>query len=183
MKTRLLLLLSLIILATFNQSCKDGHSENSVSDQVSQSLDQMIAETKTRIQEIKPAEVMTLIDNMDPFVLIDVREQNEYDKGYIPGSFLMPRGVLEFRIANEKVWDNEGMYMPEKQELIIIYCKKGSRGTFATETLNKLGYTNVKNLEGGFLNWSKNYPDQVEKVEQLNINLGAAAQEDTGGGC
>ncbi|MBI9033422.1 MAG: rhodanese-like domain-containing protein [Bacteroidales bacterium] len=183
MKTRLLLLLSLMILVTFTQSCKDGYSEDSLSDQVSQTLEQLITETKTRIQEMKPEQVMTLIDNMDPFVLIDVREQNEYDKGYIPGSFLIPRGVLEFRIANEKVWENEGMYMPAKDELIIICCKKGSRGAFASESLQNLGYTNVKNLEGGFLNWKKNYPEQIEKVEQLNISHGAAAKEESGGGC
>jgi rhodanese-related sulfurtransferase len=97
--------------------------------------------------------------------LIDVRESNEFEDGNIPGSFNVPRGILEFKIANEDYWDQLGMYVPEKDEEIIIYCKKGGRGALSTEALTKLGYRNCKNLTGGWIGWSKG-PEAVEEEEE-----------------
>ncbi len=126
-------------------------------------VDQMVAQAKTGINEIAVADFKAKYDNFEPFVLIDVRTESEHNHGYIPGAVNIPRGVLEFRIAKQDYWDNAGLYMPGKDEEIIIYCKKGQRGALAAETLRKMGYTNVKNLEGGWKNWEMNYPLEYEK--------------------
>jgi len=70
-------------------------------------------------------------------LLIDVREPNEFNAGYIPGSVNIPRGVLEFNIDNEAFWDAAFLYLPEKEEEIIVYCKKGKRGMLAGENFKK----------------------------------------------
>ena len=143
-------------------------------------VDAMVAEAKASIAQITVADFKAAYDNGDEYVLLDVREQNEYNGGYIPYCVLMPRGVLEFRISNESVWDNEGLYAPEKDALIYIYCKKGSRGALAAKSLESMGYTNVKNIDGGFNAWKVAYPDDVEVVEVPEGGAAPAADE---GGC
>ena len=112
---------------------------------------EMAADAKTKITEITVDELQARLDS--GALLIDVRQENEYNKGNIPGSMVIPRGLLEFKIANEKFWEEMFMYAPEKNEEIIIYCKSGARGSLAAETLVKLGYKNVKNLAGGWKAW------------------------------
>jgi len=153
------------------------------SNKVFATADEMVADAKTRVQEISSEELKNVLEGDEPYILLDVRTAKEHNKGYIPGSILMPRGVLEFRIASEKVWDNEGMYVPEKGELILIYCKKGSRGSLSADALQRLGYTNVKNLFGGFLEWKKVNPEMIEVNEEA-VGVGAAAaEEEDAGGC
>ncbi len=112
---------------------------------------------------ITPDELKTKIDSMEYFTLIDVREPNEYNAGYIPGSVNIPRGILEFNIGKEKFWDDQFMYMPEKTEEIIVYCKKGKRSILAAESLQKLGYENIKYLDSGWKGWELKYPLIYEK--------------------
>ena len=108
-------------------------------------------DAKTRITEINVQDLKSMIDTGATFLLIDVRQKDEYSKGNIIGSISIPRGVLEFKINNEQYWEEEFMYPPLKEDEIIIYCKSGARGALATESLKKLGYTNVKNLTGGIV--------------------------------
>ncbi len=126
---------------------------------------EMVREAKAGITEISIEDFRTKMDGDDPFILIDVREPGEYDESNIPGSISIPRGVLEFKIANEKFWDDEGMYVPEKDEEIIVYCKKGELGALAAETLVILGYTNVKSLAGGWVVWEYG-PEALEEEEE-----------------
>ena len=148
---------------------------------VYENVDQMVEEAAKGIEEIKAVDFKALMDNGDPYVLIDVREKNEFDAGYIPGAVSIPRGVVEFRILKESFWDNEGMYPPMKEELLIIYCKKGSRGTLATASLKSMGFTNIKNLNGGWLEWISNFPDVKEKNETAGEGPVVEAAEDSGG--
>ncbi|MEJ2468044.1 MAG: rhodanese-like domain-containing protein [Campylobacterales bacterium] len=86
----------------------------------------------------------------DPsLILIDVREPEEFASGFIPGknTLTIPRGKLEF-MALEKIAKPYGQNAP-----IITYCLKGPRGALAALQLQRLGFTNVKNLEGGMLAW------------------------------
>ena len=115
------------------------------------------------------------------YTLIDVRQEIEHYYGYIPGSVVLPRGSLEFNIADQAFWDHTGLYMPEKEEVIIVYCKKGPRGILAAESLTKLGYTNVYALDGGWKNWEVSYPDVYEKdLDKLGGKSEAPASS---GGC
>ena len=144
-----------------------------------QSLDEMIATAEKVVDAVTVEQLMQKLDEGEMIMLIDVREPNEFNPGYIPGAVNIPRGVIEFKIGNEDFWDAAMLYMPEKNEEIIVYCKKGKRSLLAGQTLKKLGYTNVTYVEGGWKKWELTYPDVVEK------NLDAMGHDDGGevGGC
>ena len=98
------------------------------------------------------------------FTLIDIRTEAENSDGFIPGSFLIQRGVLESRLEKDEVWKAFEDVKPQKSDTIILYCRSGSRSALAAKTLQLLGYTNVKSLEGGWRDWSEKYPN-LKKVE------------------
>lgn len=105
---------------------------------------------RKNIKEIGVEELKVKIENLEEFLLIDIRQPAEYQAANIPGSFLIPRGVLEFKILDEAFWEEEFMYAPLKEDEIIIYCKAGDRGALAVKSLQQLGFTNVSNLAGGY---------------------------------
>lgn len=123
---------------------------------------------RPEIKEIQVDSLKAMMDNGSEFLLIDVREANEYEAGNIPGSFSIPRGELEFKINDEYYWEEQFMYLPEKEEKIIVYCKSGARGVLATHSLEKLGFKNVYNLKGGWIAFSGGGP---------------VVKETSGGGC
>ncbi|OUR72196.1 rhodanese [Methylophaga sp. 41_12_T18] len=88
-------------------------------------------------------------------IALDVREQAEFDAGHIAHAKHISRGMLEFKIIG----------YPEFEDLsqpIIVYCKTGGRSALATETLIKLGFTNVSSMLGGFDAWSETHtPSQA----------------------
>jgi len=126
-------------------------------------VDDMVAASTKNVEFITVEDLNVKIDSMEVFNLIDVREPSEFNRGYIPGSVSIPRGLLEFKIANEDFWMNEGLYLPEKEELYILVCKKGSRSILAAESLCKLGYPSVVVLDGGWKKWELTYPLIYEK--------------------
>ncbi len=98
---------------------------------------------------ITAEEAKKIMDSGEEYVLLDVREQDEFDKGHIPGAILIPYTEIENK-AEEMLPDND------KQ--ILVYCRSGRRSKIAAESLAKLGYTNIKEF-GGIIDW--NY--EVEK--------------------
>ena len=111
---------------------------------------EMAADYKSVVKSITVADLQAKTDKGENFLLIDVRQPDEYLTDNIPGSVSIPRGLLEFSIGSEAFWTTQYMYPPEKNAEIIVYCKAGSRGILAAVSLMQLGYTNVKNLEGGY---------------------------------
>jgi molybdopterin/thiamine biosynthesis adenylyltransferase/rhodanese-related sulfurtransferase len=88
--------------------------------------------------------------------VIDVREQDEYIQGYIPGSSWIPRGYLELRIEDA---------VPERDRPVVLYCAGGTRSALAARSLRELGYTDVKSLAGGFGAWKRaGYPFDIPVV-------------------
>lgn len=173
------ILIAFAAVAAFSFSCSSAPQNFS-------SADEMVEAVKSTISQIDVAEFKSMVDAGENFFLIDVREPNEFNRGFIPGAINIARGVLEFRIAKESFWEEEMLYMPEKEDLIVVCCKKGHRGTLSTDALVKLGYTNVKNLDGGFNNWAEKYPDLVEKNETATAGAsleGMTSSSDDGGGC
>jgi rhodanese-related sulfurtransferase len=142
--------------------------------------DQMVELALQDVTMIQPAELHNLMGSDEVYTLIDVRQEIEHYYGYIPGSVVLPRGSLEFNIGDEAFWEHEGIYMPGKEEKIIVYCKKGARGILAAETLIRLGYTNVFALEGGWKNWELTFPDVYEKALD---KLGGGSTAPKSGGC
>jgi rhodanese-related sulfurtransferase len=84
------------------------------------------------------------------YVFLDVRDPNEYKMGHVPEAMNVSRGTLEFKIASQ---------VPDKTARIDVYCKTGGRGALASDTLARMGYTNVRNVAGGWEAWmSAGYP-------------------------
>ena len=93
--------------------------------------------------QISGAEAKALMDSESGYIILDVREQYEYDEGHIPGAILVPYGEIAGRAEKE---------LPDKDQLILVYCRSGRRSKIAAEELVKLGYTNVKEF-GGIIDW------------------------------
>jgi len=135
---------------------------------------EMAAEAKTVVNEISVEDLKTKFINKEPFLLLDVRKPSEYKNGFINDDFVysshlkpinLPRGILEFKIDNDKFWKAFKEEMPDKDSTqIIIYCKSGARGILSAKTLLILGYQNVKNLSGGWNAWKPIDEDQ-NKIE------------------
>ena len=94
-------------------------------------------------EQISGAEAKALMDSESGYIIIDARTQEEYDEGHIPGAILIP----EYEIA-----DRAEKELPDKKQLILVYCRSGRRSKIAAEELVKLGYTNVKEF-GGIIDW------------------------------
>ena len=93
--------------------------------------------------QISGAESKALMDSESGYIIIDARTQEEYDEGHIPGAIMIP----EYEIA-----DRAEKELPDKDQLILVYCRSGRRSKIAAEALVKLGYTNVKEF-GGIIDW------------------------------
>jgi len=106
----------------------------------------LIEEAEQEIEQVEPKDLYTLDPKM---LLLDVREPEEFGSGYINAhnNLTIPRGKLEF-MAIKKILEVYG-----QDAHIVTYCLKGPRGSLAAFQLKKLGFTNVKNLKGGILNW------------------------------
>lgn len=88
-------------------------------------------------------EAKEIMDTESDYVILDVREQDEYDEGHIEGAVLIPHGEI-----SEKAEE----IIPHKDTLILVYCRSGRRSKIASEELVKLGYTNIKEF-GGIIDW------------------------------
>ena len=94
-------------------------------------------------EQISGVEAKALMDSESGYIIIDARTQPEYDEGHIAGAILIP----EYEIA-----DRAEKELPDKNQLILVYCRSGRRSKIAAEELVKLGYTNVKEF-GGIIDW------------------------------
>ena len=104
---------------------------------------------KAMYEQITPEEAKKIMDSGEEHIILDTREQDEFDEGHIPGAILIPYTEIENK-AEEM--------LPDKDKLILVYCRSGRRSKIAAESLAKLGYTNVKEF-GGIIDW----PYEVEK--------------------
>ena len=93
--------------------------------------------------QISGAQAKALMDSESGYIIIDARTRSEYDQGHIPGAILIPEYEIADRAKNE---------LPDKKQLILVYCRSGRRSKIAAEELVKLGYTNVKEF-GGIIDW------------------------------
>lgn len=104
---------------------------------------------RTYLSQIKAGIRETTVDEIikhRPQVLIDVREGEEYNEGYVPGATWIPRGKLEQRIEDA---------VPERDADIVLYCAGGNRSALAARTLGEMGYSRVRSLIGGYGAWKK----------------------------
>ncbi|RME46729.1 MAG: molybdopterin-synthase adenylyltransferase MoeB, partial [Deltaproteobacteria bacterium] len=108
---------------------------------------ELLEHAKSEIREIGVEEARRELETRrEGIVLLDVREREEQEEGYIDGALLLPRGFLELKI--------EGM-LPDKSRPIIVYCAGGVRSALAAQALLRLGYRDVRSLAGGFSAWKR----------------------------
>jgi len=119
------------------------------------SVGQMVAATKKQIRTIKMDEFKALVDKGGAGMVIDVRQEDEYADGHVPGAVNIPRGLIEFRI-----WKSVGF--PDKTDMnkqMTLYCLTGGRCALATKSLQDMGFTNVTSVDMKFDEWVKaGYP-------------------------
>ena len=97
---------------------------------------------------ITAEEARKIMDSEEGYVILDVRTQEEYDQGHIPGAILIPNTEIEARAEQE---------LPDKDQLILVYCRSGRRSKLAADILVSLGYTDIREF-GGIIDW----PYEVE---------------------
>jgi sulfur-carrier protein adenylyltransferase/sulfurtransferase len=115
---------------------------------------ELLNQAKGEIEEIDSTEGARLLESDDAPLFLDVREQDEWDQGIIPGALHIPRGSLESRVESRV----------DRDRAIVVYCSVGHRSAFAANTLEELGYDNVVNLAGGFTEWKRNgFPTELPR--------------------
>ena len=125
---------------------------------------QLIKDARGRITELDPSEVKEALDHASGNgsadqapVILDVREQHEFEQGHLPGAVHVPRGHLETRIENA---------VPDRSQRVIAYCSTQNRSALAAVTMQELGYEDVDVMTGGFTLWrDRGYPfEQPRKL-------------------
>ena len=111
-----------------------------------------IQQVKGQIRECTPEDVRRLTQNGASAAIIDVREKDEWEQGYIPGARWIPRGFLELRIEEA---------LPDKSAPVVLYCAGGTRSALAAHALGTLGYTNVVSMQGGFGAWKRWWTSRI----------------------
>jgi sulfur-carrier protein adenylyltransferase/sulfurtransferase len=107
----------------------------------------LLQQVRSEIEEVDAARAHELLDSVDPPLFLDVREEDEWNEGQIPGAVHIPRGYLESRVEATA---------PDHARPIVVYCSAGNRSAFGAKTLMDLGYENVVSLSGGFTDWKRN---------------------------
>ena len=135
MKRKQKIIKAVMLLAVRGILCMDGCQGNAPG-----------GESKTMenaYMKISPEEAREIMDGGEDFVLVDVREADEYAQGHIQDALLIPYGEIGQRAEAE---------LPHKEQMILVYCRSGRRSAIAAQTLAELGYTNVKDF-GGINDW------------------------------
>ena len=125
-KTKGLIIMLLISLSLFGMTACGGENGKSLT-----------------FKQITAEQAKTIMDTEKDYIIIDARTEEEFAEGHIENAILIP----EYEIANRAEKE-----LPDKEQLILVYCRSGRRSKIASEELVKLGYTNVKEF-GGIIDW------------------------------
>lgn len=106
----------------------------------------LVDDAKKRVKETNVPDVKRRMDAGEKFLLVDVREESEWAKGHLPGAVYMGRGVIE-RDIEKKV--------PDTGTKLVLYCGGGFRSALVAENLQKMGYTNIESMDGGWRGWTE----------------------------
>ena len=128
MKKRIFLLLAVMILTACGQDKENNQGAVYVN--------------------ITAEEAKQIMDSEEGYIILDVRTQEEYDQGHIPGAIM---------ISHEEIAEKAEGVLTDKDQMILVYCRSGRRSKIAAEALVELGYTNIKEF-GGIIDW----PYEVE---------------------
>ena len=125
-KVKGLIIMLLISLSLFGMTACDGENGKA-----------------STYEQITAEQAKTIMDTEKDYVIIDARTEEEFAEGHIENAILIPEYEISERAEKE---------LPDKEQLILVYCRSGRRSKIASEELVKLGYTNVKEF-GGIIDW------------------------------
>lgn len=112
----------------------------------------IVNDAKKRVKETNVPDVKRRMDASEKFVLVDVREESEFANGHLPGAIHLGKGIIERDIEQR---------VPASDAKIILYCGGGFRSALAADNLQKMGYSNVESMDGGWKGWlAAGYPTQ-----------------------
>ena len=106
----------------------------------------IVNDARSRVTECTVADVEAWQAANEAFRLVDVREESEWNRGHLPGAEHLGKGIIE-RDVEEQI--------PDQGEKIVLYCGGGYRSALAADNLQKMGYTNVISMDGGFRSWKE----------------------------
>jgi rhodanese-related sulfurtransferase len=112
----------------------------------SQQFLKLVQEAKKHVKETNVPDVKRRMDAGEKFVLIDVREDNEWSNGHLPNAVHLAKGIIERDIEQR---------VPDTGAKLVLYCGGGLRSALAAENLQKMGYTNVESMDGGWRGWTE----------------------------
>ena len=106
----------------------------------------IVDQTRQRVREVTTQHIKHRLDEGDVFYLVDVREESEWATGHLPGAMPMGKGIIDRDIETA---------VPDTGADIVLYCGGGFRSALAADNLQKMGYTNVVSMDGGFREWQE----------------------------
>ena len=139
MKKTVALILTLALPFLFLGCESTSESTSTESESTSKS-----SSASSSYEQIDASAAYSIMQSENDYIIIDARTQEEFDQGHIENAILIP----EYEIA-----EKAGSILPDKDELILVYCRSGRRSKIAADELVKLGYTNVKEF-GGIIDWT-----------------------------
>jgi len=114
----------------------------------------LVNDAKKRVKESNVADVKRRLDVGEKLVLIDVREESEWARGHLPGAIHLGKGIIERDIEQR---------LPDAGTKVVLYCGGGFRSALAADNLQKMGYTNVESMDGGWKGWLEaGFPTQKD---------------------
>jgi len=110
----------------------------------------LVQDAKSRVKQIDYRETKKRLDAGEKFILVDTREDLEWAKGHLPGAIHLGKGIIERDIEKS---------IPDHNAPVVLYCGGGFRSALAADNLQKMGYTNVISMDGGWRGWTESgYP-------------------------
>lgn len=101
-------------------------------------------DARSRVKECSVRDVRARLDRGETFLLVDVREDHEWQAGHLPGAVHLGKGIIERDVETR---------FPDPATELVLYCGGGYRSAIAADSLQKMGYTNVTSMDGGFRGW------------------------------
>ena len=105
----------------------------------------LVDDAKSRVKEADFRDIKRRLDSREKLTLVDVREDNEWARGHLPGAVHLGKGIIERDVEET---------FPDKDALLVLYCGGGFRSALVADNLQKMGYTNVVSMDGGWRGWT-----------------------------
>jgi len=114
----------------------------------------LVNDAKKRVKETNVADVKRRMDAGEKFTLVDVREESEWANGHVTGAIYLGKGIIERDIEQR---------IPSTDTKLILYCGGGFRSALVADNLQKMGYSNVESMDGGWKGWvAAGYPTKKD---------------------